>query len=154
MASLLTLTQSQPVRRLAAGDYLIEAGEAGGELFVLEAGRLVVLREGVEIAVIDEPGALIGEMSVLLGVDHSASVRAEQPSSVRVIEDAIPFLERSPLIALEVATLACQRLEATSALVVELRRELAAEPAHQGLITRIFSSLAGPPPRSGRALAD
>jgi len=154
VASLLTLTQSQPVRRLAAGDYLIEAGEAGGELFVLEAGRLVVLREGVEIAVIDEPGALIGEMSVLLGVDHSASVRAEQPSSVRVIEDAIPFLERSPLIALEVATLACQRLEATSALVVELRRELAAEPAHQGLITRIFSSLAGPPPRSGRALAD
>jgi len=42
---------------------------------------------------------------------------------LRVIEEALPFLERTPLVALHVATLACARLDATSALLVELRKE-------------------------------
>ena len=104
MASLLTLVKGQPQRQLSRGDILIGEGEAGGELYVLEHGSLIVERDGVQIATIDESGALIGEMSVLLGVDHSATVRAEMQSVVRVIDDAIPFLERNPLMALHVAT--------------------------------------------------
>jgi CRP-like cAMP-binding protein len=126
---------------------LIEAGEAGGELYVLEKGRLVVERDGVAIATIIEPGALIGEMSVLLGIDHSATVRADAPSTVRVIEDGIPFLERTPLMALHVATLACERLDRTSALLVEMRKDAEGKAEEQGLLGRIFSSLVAPPPR-------
>ena len=115
-------------------------------------GSLIVERDGVKIATIDEPGALIGEMSVLLGVDHSATVRAEMHSTVRVIDDAIPFLERNPLMALHVATLACERLDRTSALVVQLRKESEASGAEQGLLGRIFSSLTAPAPK-GRIAA-
>ena len=64
---------------------------------------------GLQIATITEPGSLIGEMSVLLGDDHSATVRATTPVEVRVIENAIAFLESTPLVALQVATLVCQR---------------------------------------------
>ena len=148
MASILTLVTGQPQRELAPGDTLIEEGEAGGELYVLEKGRLVVERDGVEIATIIEPGALIGEMSVLLGVDHSATVRADGPCTVRVIEDAVSFLERTPLMALHVATLACERLDRTSALVVQLRKEAEEKADDQGVWSRIFSALSGP---SGRA---
>lgn len=141
MANLLTLTKMQPVRRLAPGESLIDAGEAGGELYVLESGRLSVVREGVEIAVITEPGSLIGEMSVLLGVDHSATVRAVGPVAVRVIEGAIDFLEATPLVALHVATVVCQRLDDTSALLVQLRKEgVKAEP---GFLERIFGAVSG-----------
>jgi CRP/FNR family transcriptional regulator, cyclic AMP receptor protein len=147
MASILALTIGQPQRQLARGDVLIEAGEAGGELYVLEKGRLVVERDGVAIATIIEPGALIGEMSVLLGIDHSATVRADAPSTVRVIEDGIPFLERTPLMALHVATLACERLDRTSALLVEMRKDAEGKAEEQGLLGRIFSSLTAPPPK-------
>lgn len=141
MASILALTTGQPTRALAPGETLIAAGEAGGELYVLERGRLVVERDGIAIATISEPGALIGEMSVLLGVDHSATVRAETASTLRVIADAIPFLERTPLMALHVATLACERLDRTSALLVELRKETEGKAEEQGLLSRIFGAL-------------
>ncbi|HZY68484.1 MAG TPA: cyclic nucleotide-binding domain-containing protein [Devosia sp.] len=149
-ASVLALVKGQPQRQLARGDVLITEDDPGGELYVLELGSLTVERDGVPIATITEPGALVGEMSVLLGVDHSATVRAELPSTVRVVADALPFLERNPLMALHVATLACERLDRTSALLVELRKETEGKAEQQGLLSRIFSALTTPEVR-GRA---
>lgn len=151
MASLLALTQTQPRRSLAPGEALLAEGGEGGELYVLESGRLSVERDGVVIAAIAEPGAMIGEMAVLLGTDHSATVRAETAASVRVIEDPIPFLERTPLVALEVATLACARLEATSALVVRLKQETHGKAGEQGILGRILSAITVPPPAGPRS---
>ena len=148
MASVLALTKSQPQRSLAPGEALITEGESGGELYVLEQGRLTVSRDGITIATIADPGALIGEMSVLLGVDHSATVTAEAASTVRVIEDAVSFLERTPLMALHVATLACERLDRTSAVLVELRKETEGRASEQGILSRIFSALTVPEPRT------
>jgi len=150
MASVLALTKSLPQRHLTPGEALITEGDAGGELYVLESGRLTVERDDVRIATILDPGALIGEMSVLLGVDHSATVRADTQATVRVIEDAVNFLERTPLMALHVATLACERLDRTSALVVQLRKEADEKADDQGVLGRIFSALSGPSTR-GRA---
>lgn len=147
MANILALTRGQPQRQLAAGEALIEAGDAGGELFVLEAGRLTVTRDGITIATIDQPGALIGEMSVLLGDDHSATVRADSASTVRVIEDGLPFLERTPLMALHVATLACERLEKTSALAVQLAHEAEGRAEDHSMIGRLFHALTAPAAR-------
>lgn len=144
MANILALTKGQPQRSLVSGETLIAAGDPGGELFVLESGRLRVSRDGVQIATISEPGALIGEMSVLLGDEHSASVTAEVATIVRVIEEALPFLERTPLMALHVATLACRRLEKTSALAVQLAREAEGKSAEQGFLSRLFGALTAP----------
>jgi CRP-like cAMP-binding protein len=144
MANLLTLTKGLETRSLARGEVLIEAGdEASGDMFVLETGRLTVERDGVTLAVIAEPGALIGEMSVLLGTAHSATVRAEAQSVVRVIGNAVAFMERTPLVALHVATLACSRLDATSALLVELRNQ--AGKSEQGMLSRLFGALNATP---------
>lgn len=141
--NILPLTRGHPLRTLEPGDLLIEAGEAGGELYVLESGKLSVLRDGVEIAVLSEPGAMIGEMSVLLGDDHSATVKALEPSEVRVIEQAVAFLERTPIVALAVATLACERLNRTSALLVEMRKQ--AGKSEQGFLERLFGAVSGTP---------
>lgn len=147
MANLLTFTQSHPVKSLPAGALLIEAGEAGGELYVLETGRLAVERDGIDIAEISEAGALIGEMSVLLGVDHSANVRALTPVRVRLIDDGIRWLEINPIAALHVATLACQRLNATSAMLVEMRKE-AGGHKETGFLERLFGAVTGADVRS------
>jgi CRP-like cAMP-binding protein len=143
MTSLVTLTYSAPTRELRRGDVLVTQGEAGLDIYVLESGRLAVERDGVGIATIEQPDALIGEMSVLLGKPHSATVRAERDSRVRVIKDAIRLLESQPGLALKVAQLLTQRLDATSALLVRLSREHGGKPAEQGLLGRIFHALNG-----------
>ena len=151
MSSITAFTASLPLEQLKHGTLLTEEGSHSGRLFVLEKGRLTVLREGVILATIDEPGAVIGEMAVLLGTPHSATVRADGVVSVRVIDDAIDKLADNPELALHIATLACARLNATSALLVELRRNSGGRDKEQALLGRILGALTAspksPPPR-------
>jgi CRP-like cAMP-binding protein len=142
MATLLTLTYSQPTLSLAAGDVLIKEGDPGGDLYVLESGKLTVERDGVKLATVSASGALIGEMSVLLGTENTATVRAETAATVRVVKDALAFLERQPLVALRVAMLLSQRLDATSALLVELQKQDKGKPAATGF-GRLFATISG-----------
>ena len=142
MANLLVLATAYPTLTLKPGERLIEVGEAQGDLFILVSGKLKVERDGIEIARISEPGALVGEMSVLLGADHSATVTALTPVEVRHIEDGLRWLEQSPLAAIHVATLACQRLDATSSVLVQLKKETGGG-REASLFDRLFGTLSG-----------
>lgn len=146
MASMFLLTYSAPIMELEIGDVLITQGTLGGDLFVLESGQLAVERDGVKIATIDQHDSLIGEMGLLLHKPHSATVRAETNSRVRVVADAMRVLERHPDITLRLATLLSQRLDETSGLVSELSRQVSGA-AEQTLIGKILSSLVTTPRR-------
>jgi CRP-like cAMP-binding protein len=141
---LLTLTYQQPTRSLAKGEVLIREGDPGGDLYVLESGKLAVERGGVPLAEIATQGALVGEMSVLLGTANTATVRATGPATVRVVKDALAYLERQPLVALRVAMLLSQRLDKTSALLVEMAGEHKGEPRQQGMLDRLMRALVTP----------
>jgi CRP/FNR family transcriptional regulator, cyclic AMP receptor protein len=150
MSSLLTLTYSAPTKTFAKGEVLVTQGERGGDLYVLESGRLSVERDGVVIATIEEPDSVVGEMSVLLGTNYSATVRADRESKVRVVRDAMRILSKQPELTLRLAQLVSQRLDTTSALLVELSRENAGKASEQNLLKRIFTALVSspPPPRA------
>lgn len=144
MASMFLLTYSAPIMELEIGDVLITQGSMGTDLYVLEAGQLAVERDGVKIATIDQSDSLIGEMSLLLHKPHSATVRAETNSKVRVVADAMRVLERHPDITLRLAGLLSQRLDETSGLVSELSRQVSGT-AEKTLIGKILSSLVTTP---------
>ena len=59
-----------------------EGGPSGG-IWVLVCGGLWVLKGDSQVNTITNPGALIGEMSVLRGTRHSATVEATEPSILR-----------------------------------------------------------------------
>ena len=141
MASLVTLTYSQPTRSLAAGETLVHEGDHGGDLYVLESGRLVVERGGSVIARLSEPGALVGEMSVLTGSPNSATVRADGPAIVRVVADAMRYINHQPEVAVHIATVLAQLLDATSAVLAELRSEPGASPAEHSRLSRLVTAL-------------
>ena len=86
--SLLDHCRGCPQHELAPGAILIEEGERSGRLFILAAGTLEVYRGDVAFATATEPGAVFGEMSVLLDLPHTASVRALTPAKVYVIDQA------------------------------------------------------------------
>ena len=146
MASMFLLTYSAPILDLEIGEVLITQGSMGTDLYVLETGQLAVERDGVKIATIDQSDSLIGEMGLLLHKPHSATVRAETNSKVRVVADAMRVLERHPDITLRLASLMCQRLDETSGLVSELSRQVSGT-AQKTLVGRILSSLVTTPVR-------
>ena len=147
MASLLTLTYSAPTRSLAKGEVLVTQGEKGGDLFVLESGQLTVERNGREIAIIEAPDSVVGEMSVLLHRPYTATVRAARDSKVRVIHDAIRILERQPEVALRLATVLCQRLDATSALLADMGSDKGESVESEvSALRRLFGTLFGQQP--------
>lgn len=143
MTELPDFALNLPTETLPAGSSLMTEGGRSGQVYVLEHGKLTVLRQGVVLASIDRPGALIGEMAVLLESRHSASVRAEGPVTVRVLSDAAAAFAADPALALHVARVAVGRLNNTSALLVELQRTARNHPGELALVERLLGALAG-----------
>ena len=145
MPSLAALAVSLPLETLTPGTHLTTEGTSSGHLYILESGTLTLQREGIALATIDEPGAIIGEMAVLLGIPHSATVIAKDAARVRVVNDALDTLSQNAEFALHLATIACARLNATSALLVELKGRAAGKAKEQALMSRILMALAATP---------
>ena len=108
---------------LAAGMTLIEQGGRTGQLYVLKEGQLEVIRDGKHVSTIKTPGAIVGEMSVLLDMPQSASVRAVTNVELYVIDNAIDVLHTHPEWLLQIARLLAQRVNATTALLTRDKEE-------------------------------
>ena len=74
------------VHRLAAGEYLLRRGQPGGDIYLVESGRLEVVDIGqtpeVILDVVSE-GSLVGEMAFIDQSERVADVRALGESTVR-----------------------------------------------------------------------
>jgi CRP-like cAMP-binding protein len=72
-----------------------------------------------------EPGAVFGELSVLLDQPHTADVRALEASQFHVA-DAATILRIDPIALLYVATVLAQRLDSANRGLLELKRQFRA----------------------------
>jgi len=72
-AKLLALL---PLANYRAGETVLTAGSKSGRLLILKSGAVVILKDSIEIARVEEPGAVFGELSALLDQPHTADVRA------------------------------------------------------------------------------
>src|SRR4029079_8938984 len=99
MASILDICVDAARKEFAAGAILLSEGETSGQLYILAEGSVEILRGDTQVAVVSEPGAVFGEMSVLLKRPHTATVRTTSPVGVFVFEDAESFLKSHPEIA-------------------------------------------------------
>jgi CRP/FNR family cyclic AMP-dependent transcriptional regulator len=141
MQELLTFAQSFPRRELVAGEALLVDGEPVDALYVLLEGRLRIEKAGVQVAVIGEPGACVGEMSLLLEITATADVTASEPSVVAVIEHAQPMLETEPGLALALARLLAQRLQAMTTYLVDIKHQYADHEGGLGMVDVVLGSL-------------
>jgi CRP-like cAMP-binding protein len=73
---------------------------------------------------VQEPGAVIGELSALLDLPHTADVRALEDSQFYVGDAAL--LQKDPNAVLHVAKILAQRLVAVDSGFVELKKQLQA----------------------------
>src|SRR6266576_5628979 len=105
------------------GALVIREGQTTGHLYVLIEGRLEVIKGDTVVAIITEPGAVLGEMSVLLDQPHTATVRAASDSTIYEISDAASFLHQQPELALLIARLLAQRLNVANTYLADLKRQ-------------------------------
>lgn len=126
-----------------AGHVLVPQGGKLGKLFVLRQGEVEIERDGAFISSTSTPGAIFGEMSLLLDIPHSATVRAVTDIEVFVIDDALRVLEANPGWTLQIARLLAQRVNATTALLAQSQSEMA---AGHGLVLpqNVFAQWADP----------
>jgi len=129
----------------AADTLLIREGETTGDLYILLEGQLDVLKGDTVVAVVTEPGAILGEMSVLLGQPHTATVRASTGSTVYQVDDGAGFLRAQPAVALLVAQVLAQRLNAATTYLADIKRQYAGHGNHLAMVGEVLESLVNLP---------
>jgi CRP/FNR family transcriptional regulator, cyclic AMP receptor protein len=132
-----------PVASFQAGETVLRAGSRTGRLMILKEGAVAIVKHGVEIARTSEPGALLGELSILLDQPHTADVHALEASQFHVAE-AATILEQDPLAFVYIATILARRVDNANQAVIELKRQLHdREPRSrlQATLARIDASL-------------
>ena len=146
---VLQRLSSLPVEAYETGETVLAGGSSTGKLLVMTEGAVEVARGGVRIAEIAEPGAVFGELAVLLGQPHSADVRTLAPSTFRVA-DGRAILRDDPVIALYVAVVLAQRLATLNRYLVEVRGRMAQSDQPRGFFDETLDNIgrtlrSGPP---------
>lgn len=118
-----------PLALYQAGDAVLTAGSRTGLLLILEKGSVAVVRNGTEIARVTEPGTVFGELSMLLGIPHTAEVRALETSEFRVT-NADALLVQDPTALFYVATVLARRLDGANQALIELKTQLQTNQPH------------------------
>jgi CRP/FNR family transcriptional regulator, cyclic AMP receptor protein len=112
---------SLPLIICEPGQIVLSAGLKTGRLLILKRGAVVVLKDSVEIAKVDEPGAVFGEISALLDQPHAADVRALKYSEFYVADAML--LRNDPIALLYVARVIAARLVAADSSLVEAKKQ-------------------------------
>src|SRR5262249_45866277 len=114
-----------PVTTYQAGEMVLGNGSRTNELLILRDGNVAVLKEGVEIAKVTEPGAVFGEISALLDCPHTADVRALAYSQFHVVD---PAALQAPAALFYVAAILARRIDEANRALVELTSEIQEKP--------------------------
>ena len=141
MQDILSACAGMDTATFAPGARLIRQGDCSGRFFILRAGEVIVEKSGVEVARIDEPGAVFGEISALLDLPYSAHVTAATEVAAYVTDDGAGFIAANPKIALHTARILAQRLYLATAYLADLKEQFADQSDHFGVMDRILDTL-------------
>jgi CRP/FNR family cyclic AMP-dependent transcriptional regulator len=146
MRAVLDYCSGGNQRNVSAGTFVLHEGRTTGHLFVLIEGRLEVVKGDTVVASITEPGAVVGEMSVLLDQPHTATVRAASDSTIYEFSDAASFLREQPAMALLIARLLAQRLNVATTYLADIMHQYAGHGDHLSMVGEILQSMINLPP--------
>jgi CRP/FNR family cyclic AMP-dependent transcriptional regulator len=148
---MLSLSTHLPEVTIGAGDVLVAEGAPSEGLWVLVSGALDVRKGDVVVNTITLAGALVGEMSELLGRPSSATVVASEPTVLRYASDGQAFLDGDPAVLRLVAEGLAERLAFVTTYLADLKHQYGDAPG-LAMVGQVLSELAqrqGPTARPG-----
>jgi len=133
---LRKLVKFVKIQEFASRKVIFHKGDPGAQVYLIVSGRVKITtlsEDGKEIVFeILDAGAVFGEISLLDGMERTATVTTMEKCRLLVLErrDFIPFLEQNPKVAIELLVTVCSRLRATDELIEDtLFRNLTARLA-------------------------
>ena len=99
-----------PTVKYGTGDKLTKEGTPGCVVHVLVKGIVEVSVGGKVLATVVEPGSIFGEIALMCGCNHSATVTVVEESEFFVLHDFTGFLRKNPEECLPVIKSLCERI--------------------------------------------
>ncbi len=121
-AAFAKILAGLPLANYRAGETVLRAGSQTGQLLILKVGAVAVLKDSVEIARVDQHGAVLGELSALLEQPHLDDVRVLEDSEFYVADAS--SLRDDRIALLHVARILARRLVAADNILAENKRQL------------------------------
>lgn len=140
MSKILELIRDREIRVYPPGDTIIAQGDQTDRLYVLIDGRIEIIKDGVQVAAVSESGATFGEISVLLNVKHTATVRATTHCSLHAVENPRELLQTSPDICFHVCGLLARRLDSLTRYLVDVKKQFEGHD-HLGMVDEVLETL-------------
>jgi|SRR5215831_7606560 CRP-like cAMP-binding protein len=125
VASFQKSLAALPLTNYDAGETVLAEGSRTDQLLILRWGNVAIVRAGIEIARVSEPGAVFGEISALLDCAHTATVRALVLSQFHVVH---PAALQDPAALFYVAAILARRIDEANRSLVELISEIQDKP--------------------------
>jgi CRP-like cAMP-binding protein len=140
MFPIIELLKEREVRQFRPGESIITQGDKSGLLFFLVEGTVDVLKNDKLVATASQPGTVFGEISALLGGNHTATVRAAKPCTFYVVQDPKAFLSESPAACLYVCEILARRLDVLTKYVSDVKSQFT-DHDHIGMVGEVLETL-------------
>ena len=98
-----------PLVTYQVGETVIVDGSRTVWILILKKGAVAIVKEDTEIATVTEPGAVFGELSILLDQPNKVDVRALETSQFYVADGDV-LLTQNPIV-MHVATVLASQLD-------------------------------------------
>ena len=121
-AAFEKMLSALPVTTYHAGETILRDGSKTGRLFILKSGEVAVVKNSAELARVDQPHAVFGELAALLDQPHGADVRALQDSAFHVAD--VTLLEKDSVLLLAVGRTLARRFVIANEGLVALKKEI------------------------------
>lgn len=97
---------------VVANHTLFCEGDTSREMYILMAGKVEILKNAKRIAVVEGEGSYLGELSTLLGVPRTATIKTMSQCTFIVVggDRVNDFFDASPVLGLKLARILADRL--------------------------------------------
>lgn len=141
MRTVLSFCHGLTEKHFEPGEVLLEEGGRDKLLYVLIDGKVDVLKSETLINKQSEPGAIFGELAVLLDIPHSATVRATSPCRTYVVEHAGVFLQSHPDLTYQLATMLAKKLNSITTYLIDLKNQFEDRDDHLSMVDEVLETL-------------
>ncbi len=146
MDFLFPALQVLPIKHYNTGDHVLSQGENTGCLYFLIEGAVEVVKDDVVVAKVKERGAVFGDLSALMGVPHTAAVRAVMPATFHVVDEPAEFLQQNPTVTLHLCRMLARRLDSMNKYLVDVKQQFSGHD-HLAMLDGMLDTLMHRQPR-------
>ena len=129
-----------PEFSLQPGEELLQQNAKAAGMYFLKQGKVKVHKDGYQIAVVSEPGAVFGEMAYFLDHAYTASVQCLAPCTFYHLDNPAQHLAANPALMLHICKILSTRLFNLNQYLVDVKKQYEGHD-HLDMVNEVLETL-------------